>query len=334
MNFVNIMESSSPVFDGNSFDVESCFNETMEFLIQDKIFDTEFRIKENIVIKESTDCTLINESVDSIIENFKKRLMSIIKFIRKQANKFFNSVSKFIGNNKHIISNIDYLALNGKKFTFSGRRYDFSLVNEINLNPLIELRDAIERVRSFSSLDCENIDSMIKELENEFDNFKVDSTTLSVIRGKIVGLSGSLDKAKLVSFIKGDIIDDGSETVEQSDIDKIKRMFTGKYSKMDDKITKLISRVESIYNSIINSLSNLKSSVCKFAEKDIENGEKLLVIANTYINMVINYVTSINADIMIVTSTLLQSLRQMIIEMNKTALTIITTNKKEAKTNE
>ena len=326
-NFENNI--NSPAFAGESFDLESCVIETLEFLREETILESEFKISTYTRIATTTDSDVIHESVTDMVKSFKERILKIIAFLRRQATKFFNSVAKFIGTNNYVARNIDYLKLTGKKkYEYSGKSYDFSLLDSFTIEPLVEIKDAVDKVRSFSVLDAKSIDEMVNTIKNEFSHFKIDTTTLEVIRGKIIGENRTVEKAGLLSAVNDKIVSTGSKTVSEAYLKKITVMYDGKYIKMSDKVTKAIDKVEGMYKSIIKSLEILQKTLDGFAKS--EDKENLFIVGSTYISMIIGLVTSINADIMLVLSTTMQNFRRMITEMNRIACEVIAFNKKEA----
>ena len=327
-----ILEYQDPGLNNtDSFDFESSFCETIDFLIDHIREESEYKMKMYGGLSEASDFMVINESMKDALETFKEWIKKALEYIKKQIKKFFEKTVSWLGSNTYIKRNLD-IVKNAPTFTIKGA-YDFKLLCTIEedpsklvnlLDPIRAISDKIDEITSNISADDMTAKQLVKEFRTGVDN---------------MGYKHSVTKetfnAQLKKYLHDGKSEPGDVEVTRAYIEYIYSVYSGNgYEALMKSTFKYVKELEDIYDHIIKSLYRLRDKVKNIIGEDVgEDAEKenLYIIAMAYISKMTNYVSYLNSDIMLFLSALLDAIREMAVQNNEIAVRIIRAAGKEAK---
>ena len=323
------------LYESDTFDLESCFLETIDYLI-------EAAREEGIAKKEMYmgiyeahgNSDVIHESVDAAIETFKAWIQKAIEYIKKQAKKFFDKLVTWIGDNTYIARNVDMID-NISDFEVKNA-YKYSIPKEFPTNPLSKVYEKVNSIATNITVDAAGTKDMIKEFKSGVDLLSITDTSLDKVRGELLGKSHSISKETFDSSVRVYFRCGAKEpsTIKASKeyMQDIKKVYqkNGGYESTIKSVYAQIKSVEDCYNKIVASLSRLQDKVEKIVgDSDEPEKENLYIVAMAYINKMINYTNHVNSDVMIFFSSELDAIREMAVMNNNIAAKVIAAQKKE-----
>lgn len=342
-----ILEYQDPGLNNtDSFDFESSFCETIDFLIDHIREESEYKMKMYGGLSEASDFMVINESMKDALETFKEWIKKALEYIKKQIKKFFEKTVSWLGSNTYIKRNLD-IVKNAPTFTIKGA-YDFKLLCTIEedpsklvnlLEPIRVISDKIDEITSNISADDMTAKQLVKEFRTGVDNMSITDAALDKVRGGLIGYKHSVTKetfnAQLKKYLHDGKSEPGDVEVTREYIDYIYSVYSGDgYEALMKSTFKYVKELEDIYDHVIKSLYRLRDKVKNIIGEDVgEDAEKenLYIIAMAYISKMTNYVSYLNSDIMLFLSALLDAIREMAVQNNEIAVRIIRAAGKEAK---
>ena len=330
----------------DSFDFESSFCETIDFLIDHIREESEYKMKMYGGLSEASDFMVINESMKDALETFKEWIKKAIEYVKKQIKKFFEKMVSWLGSNTYIKRNLDILE-KAPSFTAKGV-YEFKLLCEIErdpsklinlLDPIRSVSDKIDEITSNISADGIDAKGLVKEFRTGVDEMSITDAALDKVRGGLIGYKHSVSKdtynAQLKKFFHDGKDEPGNVEVTKGYIDYIHSIYSKNgYEDLMKSSFKYVKELEDIYDHSIKSLYRLRDKVKSIIGDDTgEDAEKenLYIIAMAYISKMTNYISYLNSDIMLFLSALLDTIREMAVQNNEIAVKIIRTAGGEAK---
>jgi len=322
----------------DSFDFESAFCETIDFLIDHIREDSKYKMEMYGSLSEASDFMVINESMKDALESFKEWIKKAIEYIKKQAKKFFDKMATWVESNTYVKRNI-HLLREAPEFTAKGV-YEFKYLCVIEedpsklthlLDPIKSIADKVDTITSNISADGMNAQQLVKEFRTGVDNMSITDTALDKIRGGLLGYKHSVTKDTYNEQIKK-LFHDGK--TEPGDVQITKEYLKyiadvyddDGYEKLMKSVYEYIKELEGIYDDSVKSLYKLREKVKKIIGDDTgEDAEKenLHIIAMAYITKMTNYISYLNGDIMLFLSALLDAIREMAVQNNNIAVQII-----------